>query len=50
MAEGATELVHIGLVALLIGATAEHFLQVCFNYPTISMAYQTAAEDALAQC
>ena len=49
MGEGATELVHIGLIALLIGATAEHFLQVCFNYPTVSEAYQQAAEDALAR-
>ena len=49
MGEGATELVHIGLIALLIGATAEHFLQVCFNYPTLSEAYQQAAQDALAR-
>lgn len=45
--EGATELIHIGLTALLMGATADLFIQACFNYPTLSEVYKYAAYDAL---
>ncbi len=47
--EQATELVHVGLTALLQGATAELFIQVCFNYPTLSELYKYATYDALGQ-
>jgi NAD(P) transhydrogenase len=47
--EQATELVHIGLVALLQEATAELFIQTCFNYPTLSELYKYATYDALGQ-
>lgn len=45
--EGATELVHIGLVNLLAGGGAELFIEACFNYPTLSEAYKYATYDAL---
>jgi NAD(P) transhydrogenase len=45
--EQATELVHVGLTALLQGATAELFIQTCFNYPTLSELYKYATYDAL---
>jgi NAD(P) transhydrogenase len=45
--EGATELVHIGMMAMLTGATAGLFIDACFNYPTLSDAYKYATYDAL---
>jgi pyruvate/2-oxoglutarate dehydrogenase complex dihydrolipoamide dehydrogenase (E3) component len=45
--EQATELVHIGLTAILQEATAELFIQTCFNYPTLSELYKYATYDAL---
>ncbi len=45
--EGATEMVHIGLAAMLQGATAELFIRMCFNYPTLSETYKYATYDAL---
>ena len=45
--EQATELVHIGLTALLQEATAELFIQTCFNYPTLAELYKYATYDAL---
>ncbi len=45
--EQATELVHIGLVALQTGATSELFIETCFNYPTLSELYKYATYDAL---
>lgn len=45
--EGATELVHVGLVALLGGGGADLFIEACFNYPTLSEAYKYATYDAL---
>ena len=45
--EGATELVHIGLTAMQLGATAEHFITTCYNYPTLSETYKYATYDAL---
>lgn len=45
--EQASELVHIGLTALLMGATADLFIQTCFNYPTLSEIYKYATYDAL---
>jgi NAD(P) transhydrogenase len=47
LGEGATEMVHIGLAAMLQGATAELFIRMCFNYPTLSETYKYATYDAL---
>ena len=47
LGEQASELVHVGLLALLQGASARLFLETCFNYPTLSEAYKTATLDAL---
>ncbi|MFO0600238.1 MAG: Si-specific NAD(P)(+) transhydrogenase [Myxococcaceae bacterium] len=45
--EGATELVHIGLMAMLSANTTDVFIDACFNYPTLSEAYKYATYDAL---
>ena len=45
--EGAAELVHIGLTALLTEATADLFIRTCYNYPTLSEMYKYATYDAL---
>ena len=47
MGEQATELVHVGLTALLAGQTSDIFIQTCFNYPTLTELYKYAAYDAL---
>lgn len=47
MGEQASELIHIGLTALLTGAGADLFIQTCFNYPTLSEMYKYATYDAL---
>ncbi|MBZ4417221.1 Si-specific NAD(P)(+) transhydrogenase [Myxococcus sp. RHSTA-1-4] len=49
LGEQASELVHVGLTAMLTSATAHLFVETCFNYPTLSEAYKTATFDALAQ-
>ncbi|MBS1986058.1 MAG: Si-specific NAD(P)(+) transhydrogenase [Bdellovibrionales bacterium] len=43
---GATELVHIGQVALALGADIGFFVQNVFNYPTLAEAYKVAAYAA----
>ncbi|MBP9913101.1 MAG: Si-specific NAD(P)(+) transhydrogenase [Opitutaceae bacterium] len=45
--EQATELVHVGLVALHAGAKADLFIETCFNYPTLGELYKYATYDAL---
>ena len=45
--EQATELVHVGLTALLAGASGELFIQTCYNYPTLSETYKYATYDAM---
>jgi NAD(P) transhydrogenase len=45
--EQATEVVHIGLMAMLSGCTAEVFLEACFNAPTLGALYKSATIDAL---
>ena len=45
--EQATELVHIGLVAMLAGVGANLFNRVCFNYPTLGELYKLATYEAL---
>jgi len=49
MGESASELVHIGLTALLLGGTAQLFIETCYNYPTLSETYKYATYNALAQ-
>ena len=47
--EQASELVHVGLTAMMMQATADLFIQTCFNYPTLSEMYKYATYDALGQ-
>ncbi|WP_225412813.1 Si-specific NAD(P)(+) transhydrogenase [Stigmatella hybrida] len=49
LGEQASELVHVGLTALVAGAGAQLFMETCFNYPTLSEAYKTATHNALHQ-
>ncbi len=42
-----TELIHIGQMALLSGATIDLFIDAVFNYPTLSELYKYAAYDGL---
>ena len=46
LGEQATELVHIGLVAMLSGSTSEIFAEACFNTPTFGELYKFAAIGA----
>ncbi len=45
--EQATDLVHIGLTALLLEQDASLFINTCYNYPTLSEMYKYATYDAL---
>ncbi len=45
--ERASELVHIGQVVMLAGATIDVFIEMVFNYPTLSEMFKYAAYDAL---
>ena len=45
--EQATEIVHIGLLGILTGIKAELLVDICFNTPTLSMLYKSAALDAI---
>lgn len=45
----ATELVHIGQVAISFGASVEFFVDNVFNYPTLAEAYKVAAYNAINQ-
>ena len=45
--ELATELVHVGLTALLLGQTSDIFIETCYNYPTLTELYKYATYDAL---
>lgn len=45
--EQATELIHIGLMALETGSGIDLFIRTCFNYPTLAETYKYAAYDAL---
>jgi NAD(P) transhydrogenase len=47
--EQATELVHVGLTALLVGATSDLFINTCYNYPTLTEVYKYATYAALGQ-
>jgi NAD(P) transhydrogenase len=49
LGENATELVHVGLTALMCQAKADLFINTCFNYPTLGESYKYATYDALGQ-
>jgi NAD(P) transhydrogenase len=43
--DGATELVHVGQMALLAGMEVDAFVENIFNFPTLAEAYRVAALD-----
>ncbi len=45
--EQATEIVHIGLMAMLTGSGVDLFNRACFNYPTLGDLYKAAAYQAM---
>lgn len=45
--EAATEVVHVGVVALMLGAGVELLVDTCFNHPTLGELYKLAGHDAL---
>ena len=47
--EQATEVVHLGLLAMLTESGADLFNRACFNYPTLGDLYKYATYDALLQ-
>jgi len=47
--ENASEVVHVGLMALMVEADAELFIRTCFNYPTLGQMYKYATYDAMGQ-
>jgi NAD(P) transhydrogenase len=49
MGEQSTELIHLGLMAMQNGSTALNLIETCYNVPTLSALYKTAAQDAMRQ-
>jgi len=47
--EQATELIHIGLMAMIAEGDAEMFSRACFNYPTLGDLYKYATYDVMVQ-
>ncbi|MFL0805284.1 MAG: Si-specific NAD(P)(+) transhydrogenase [Agarilytica sp.] len=47
--EGATELIHIGQMALISDANVDIFVENIFNFPTLAEAYRVAALDIIGQ-
>jgi NAD(P) transhydrogenase len=47
MGELATEVVHIGMMAMACNASANLFVDACFNLPTLGLLYKTATLAAL---
>lgn len=47
--EGATELIHIGQMAILSGADVDIFVESIFNFPTLAEAYRVAALSIIGQ-
>ena len=45
--EIASELIHIGVNALIMNADSNLFIDTCFNYPTLSELYKYATYDAM---
>ena len=46
----ATEIIHIGQVAMTSGMPLEYFVEAVFNYPTLAECYKVAALDGLNRC
>jgi NAD(P) transhydrogenase len=44
---GATELIHIGQVAMSAGLSIDYFVDSVFNYPTLAECYKVAAMDGI---
>lgn len=49
LGEGATELVHIGQMALLYNPAIDNFVENIFNFPTMAEAYRVAALKVVGQ-
>jgi NAD(P) transhydrogenase len=47
--DGATELVHVGQMALLAGMEVDAFVENIFNFPTLAEAYRVAALDLVSR-
>jgi NAD(P) transhydrogenase len=47
--EQATDLVHIGMMAMLNDSAATIFDEACFNVPTLGELYKLAALDAMSK-
>ncbi len=47
--ERASELVHVGQAVITLGGTAETFIGMVFNHPTLGETFKYAAYDALAE-
>ena len=45
--ESATELIHLGMAVLEAGGPIDTFIELVFNYPTLSEMYKYAAYDGL---
>jgi len=45
LGEGATELIHVGQIAMITGASMQTFRENIFNFPTLTEAYRIAAMD-----
>jgi NAD(P) transhydrogenase len=45
--EGASELIHVGLMVMQAGGTLDTFIDAVFNYPSLSDSYKYAAYDGL---
>jgi NAD(P) transhydrogenase len=45
--ENASELLHVGMMAMQFGGTVNAFIDAVFNFPTLSEAYKYAAYDGL---
>jgi len=47
--EGATELIHMGQMALQHAASIDSFVENIFNFPTLAESYRVAALDIVGQ-
>jgi NAD(P) transhydrogenase len=47
--EGATELIHIGQMAMLANSPVDIFVESIFNFPTLAEAYRVAALAVIGQ-
>ena len=45
--EIASEILHIGLIAMMTDSSSELFIRTCFNYPTLGELYKYATYDAM---